>query len=224
MARRNSSLRKEAVTPSVRSTISSVSISDSRIGTERPYKGQKSLASLRVRKVDLDRDINPAGARRQRGFEQIGAIGCQYEQQVGIAGGAIHRVEQVEQDRAGSRPEASVPGDKVDVLEHNDSGLQVPRELRRGADRTQRSPGEDKAGVARHLAEQVAGGMRLTGPRRSVQQQASLEMLAGIQQGVAMSGDAQCVALHPPQHCFRQDDVGAGGRGQVAELQQDRSP
>jgi len=75
--------------------------------------------------IDLDRDIHSARSGSQRGLEQVGAVGRQDEQEVGIGRGTVHRVEKIEEHRAGPGSEAAVLGDQVDVLEDDDRGLQL---------------------------------------------------------------------------------------------------
>src|SRR5262249_57986000 len=61
---------------------------------------QQAFAGWGIRQGDLDRDIDPPRPRGQGGFQQVGAVGGQQKQQVGVGGRAVHGVEQVEQDRA----------------------------------------------------------------------------------------------------------------------------
>ncbi len=85
--------------------------------------------------------------------------------------------------------------------------LQVAGQLGDRADADQRAAGKDKPGVAGHLAEQVAGGVRLAGARRAVEQQAALEVLAGGEQRFPVRGDAERVPLHPGEHGIREHHV-----------------
>ena len=91
-------------------------------------EGQQPSPGSRVGQGDLDGHVDPAGTGRQGRLEQVGAVGGQHEQQVGVGGCAVHRVEQVEQDRAVARAEAAILGDEVDVLEHDHRRLEVTRE------------------------------------------------------------------------------------------------
>jgi len=126
------------VTPSVRSTISSV-VGIGQLPTG-PSGRRVRAARWRAsgREVDLDRDVDTTGPSRQRRLEQVGP-GCgEHEQQVGVGRGSVHRVEEVKQNRARAGPEAAILGNQIDVLEHQDGRLQVTRELRHGADCLQR--------------------------------------------------------------------------------------
>ena len=118
------------MTPSVRST----TVVDLGVGELERHRAavevEQPTAGVGVGQVDLDGDVDPTRPGGQRRLEQVGAVGRQDEEEVGVAGGTVHRVEEVEQHRAGPGPEAAVLGDQVDVLEHDDRGLQVARELR----------------------------------------------------------------------------------------------
>ena len=111
--------------------------------------------------------------------------------------------------------------DQVDILEDDDRRLQVPRELGHRPDHVQCAAREHEAGVARHLPDEIAGGVGLARARRPVQEQAALEVLPGAEQGVPMRGDAQRVPFHPGQHRLREHDVVAGGLRDRAELQRE---
>ena len=114
-------------------------------------------------------------------------------------------------------PIDAVLRDQVDVLEDHDGGLQVARQLGDRADRDQRAAGEHQPGVAGHLAEQVAGRVRLAGARRAVEQQAALEVLARGEQRRPVRGDPEGVPLHPGQHGLRQHHVVAASAGGAAK-------
>ena len=139
---------------------------------EQPFPGGP------VGQGDLDRDVDPARAGRQRELEQVGPVGGEQEEQVGVAGRAVHRVQQVEQDRVGPRPHPALLGHQVHVLEDHDGGREGARHLGDRADGDKRAAGQHQPRVGGHLAEQVAGGVRLAGAGRPVQQQAALEVLA----------------------------------------------
>ena len=78
--------------------------------------------------------FNAMRVKGKGGLEQVSAVGGQQEQQVGVGRRAVHRVEQVEQDRAGRRPKRALLRDQVDVLEHHDGGQQGTRQIRHRPD------------------------------------------------------------------------------------------
>jgi hypothetical protein len=55
-----------------------------------------------VGQVDLDRDVDPAGTRRQRRFEQVGSIGREDEEQ--SASGAAPSIASSRSNRTGLDP------------------------------------------------------------------------------------------------------------------------
>ncbi len=174
-------------------------------------------AGVGVRQPDLDGDVHPPGPGGEGRLEQVGPVGGQQEQQVGVLRRAVHGVEQLEQDGGGAGPEAAVLRDQVDVLEHQRRGLQVPGQRGDGADHVQRLAGhEQHRGVLQRL-DDVADGVRLAGPGRAVQQQPALEVLAGGAQLLAAVGHVQAVPLDPAEHLLGQHDVLARGRREPGE-------
>ena len=85
---------------------------------------QQSPARFGVRERDLDGNVNPAWPGGESRLQQIGAVGGQQEEQVGVACGAVHRIEQVEEHRASTGTAGALLGDQVDILEHEHRGLQ----------------------------------------------------------------------------------------------------
>ena len=160
-----------------------------------------------VRQGDLHRDVDPAGSRRQRRFEQVRAVGGEQEQQVGVGGGAVHRIEQGEQHRVRARAEAAVLRHQVDVLEDDDRRLQVASHLGDHPDRVQGLPGQHQHRAAAQLLHDVAGGVRLARPGRAEEQQPPLEVLPRRAQGVPVGDDVEGVPLHPPQRLLGEHDV-----------------
>jgi hypothetical protein len=99
--------------------------------------------------------------------------------------------------------------------------LKLARELGRRPDRMQRSPGQDEPRVPGHPPHQVTSGVRLAGARRSVQEQAALEVLTGGQQRVAVSRNPQGVTLHASEDRFGQHDILSGRARDLGELEHD---
>lgn len=120
--------------------------------------------------------------------------------------------------------EHPVPGDEVDVLEHDDGRCQLPRQPAHGPGDPQRSAGEDDHGRAVELRGQPLHGVRLAGSRRSVQQQAALEMTVGGPQRVGAAADPERVSLDVREHLRRKDDVVAADRRALVEHDLNRAP
>ena len=68
--------------------------------------------------------------------------------------------------------------------------------------------GNDDDRGAHQLPDQVANGMRLAGPRRAVEQQAALEVLAAGPEQLGVAGDAEHMLLDAVEKDGRQDDPG----------------
>src|SRR6185437_301265 len=66
---------------------------------------EQAFPGERIGQGDLDRYVDPSRPRGQGGFQQVGTVRGEQEQQVGVWRRAVHGVEQVEQDRAGGRAE-----------------------------------------------------------------------------------------------------------------------
>ena len=135
-ARRSSSLRNDAVTPSVRAMTSSRpdGVDRQRAAVEL----EQRAAGVRVGQFQRDRLVDPAGPRGQRGLEQVGPVGGQHEDDVGVLGEAVHLVEQLEQQRVLAGVHAAVLGDQVDVLDDDHRRLQGAGHRARLGDQVQR--------------------------------------------------------------------------------------
>src|SRR5262245_50569250 len=78
---------------------------------------------------ELDRLIDAARTRDQGGLEHLGPVRREDEDHVGVGGEAVHLVEQPVQQRHLARPElVALSADEVDVLHHDEGGLQQPGE------------------------------------------------------------------------------------------------
>src|SRR3954470_16546503 len=74
-------------------------------------------AARRVGQRDLQREVDAPGARGERGLDDVGTVGRQQEQQVGVLVDPLDLVEQVEQRPAVAEVHRALGRDEVDVLE-----------------------------------------------------------------------------------------------------------
>ena len=112
-------------------------------------------------------------------------------------------------------------GDQVDIFKHDDGGQQGAGQIGDRAYGDQGAAGEDQAGVAGHLAQQVTRGVRLAGAGRAVKQQAALEVLADGQQRLPVAGHSEGVPLDARQYGDGQHDVVSGDAGRPGEGEDD---
>jgi hypothetical protein len=89
---------------------------------------------LQVGLRDLDGQVDSAGPLGEGRLEEVGPVGGEDERDVAVAGQAVHRLQDAEQQRLRAVVHAAVHGDEVDVLEDDDRGLQRPGQLGRLAD------------------------------------------------------------------------------------------
>jgi hypothetical protein len=118
-------------------------------------------------------------------------------------------------------PYPAVLGDEVHVLQHDDGGGEVARQLRHHGDEVQRAPREHEHGRAGQVLHDVPRGVGLAGAGRPVEQEAALEVLTGGKQCVAAACDLQGVAFDPPEHVRREHYVIAAGPRELGEAHGD---
>ena len=176
-ARRSSSLRNEAVTPSVcaarRSRWRGVQLQ------APPVQLQQRPAGGGVRQAELHRLVDPPGPGGQRRLQHVGTVGRQDEHHVGVVGQAVHLVEQLEEQRVLAGVLAPVLRDQVDVLDHHHGRRQGARHRAGLGDEVQGDTGELDHGHVRRAAEEVTHRVGLAGAGRAVEEQAPLEVLTG---------------------------------------------
>nr|WP_254185476.1 hypothetical protein [Nocardioides panacis] len=172
-----------------------------------------------VGEPERDRLVDAPGARGQGRLEQVGAVGGEQEDHVGVLGQPVHLVEQLEEQRVLAGIPAPVLRDQVDVLDHDHRRLQGPGDRAGRADQMQGGPGELDDRDARELADEVAHRVRLADAGRPVQEQPPLEVLAGGQQPLAVLRDADHLAADRGQRLRRQDHVAAAQARPAVEPQ-----
>src|SRR3954452_5343942 len=166
---------------------------------------------------DLQREVDPPGACRERGLDDVGPVGRQQEQQVGVLVDALHLVEEVEQRAAGARAHRPLGRHEVDVLEDDGGRGELARHAHGLLDQPQPVAGQQDRRAPRHGAEEVAHRERLSGARRPVEEHAALEVAARRPQALGVARDAGRVRLEPLERALRQDHTVEGDRRQRVE-------
>ncbi len=130
-ARRSSSRMNAGLVPSSSSIsgASSRSVEAEALAVEL----DEPAAAVGVGQRQLDGLVDAAGTRGERRLEQVGAVGRQDEQDVVVLGQAVHRVEQLEEDRVRRRG-ACAPSRRGRRPRARPSRAQRRREVDRGAD------------------------------------------------------------------------------------------
>ena len=123
-----------------------------------------------------------------------------------------------------ARPGLALLGDQVDVLDHDDGGLQAVGDRAGLPDPAEGAAGEYDHRRLGQLAQQVADGMGLAGAGGAVQQDAAFEMLAAGQQAAGVPAHAEDLPLDVVEHVVGQNDLVAGDRRALEEAQRGRPP
>lgn len=95
-------------------------------GMPRAYRGHQPDAFVQRRQRNVHGQIHAAGPLGEGPLEHVHPVGGEDERDVGVMVQAVHGVEHLEQQRLRPVPEASVLGNQVAVLKHNDRRLQCP--------------------------------------------------------------------------------------------------
>ncbi len=176
----------------------------------------------RVRQRQLDGEVDPPGTRGERRLERLGAVRREHEDQVGVLVEAVHRVEQLEQQRRGLVV-AAVLGDQVDVLDHDHRRLERARQAAGHPDGAERPAREQDHRALRHQAGEVHHRQRLAGPGWPVEQQPAPHVAAARAQPVAMACETGGVALDPLERALGQHDPVARHGRQRAHADRSRA-
>jgi hypothetical protein len=142
---------------------------------------EQAQTALAVGAGDLDRQVDSPRPVGQRGLEDVGPVGGQREGDVGVRADPVHGVEEGEQQRVSVLGEVPVGGDEIDILQHHHGRLQATGERGGLVDETDGPAGQQDDRAAGQTPGQVPDGVRLARSGRAVQEQAALEMLAGVQ-------------------------------------------
>src|SRR6185437_10774663 len=132
-------------------------------------------------------------------------VARQDDRDVRIVRHPVELVQELEQEGSALAAHRALTGDEVDVLEHEQARSQLSREPADGPDRTERPAGENDHGRLRELRRDPAHRVRLAGARRSVEQQAALEVPARREQRTRTLVDEQRVTLDVAKDALRQD-------------------
>jgi hypothetical protein len=168
---------------------------------------EQAQTALAVRAGDLDRQVDSPRTVGQGGLEDVGPVGGQREGDVRVRADPVHGIEEGEQQRVSVLREVPVGGDEIDVLQHHHGRLQPAGERGGLVDETDGPAGQQDDRAARQAPGQVPDGVRLARSRRAVQEQAALEMLAGVEKLPRPLGDADDVPLDVLEHAVGQDHV-----------------
>jgi hypothetical protein len=168
---------------------------------------EQAQTALAVGAGDLDRQVDSPRAVGQGGLEDVGPVGGQRKGNVRVRADTVHGVEEGEQQRVSVLGEIPVGGDEIDVLQHHHGRLQPAGESRGLIDEPDGPAGQQDDRAAGQAPGQVPDGVRLARSRRPVQEQAALEVLAGVQKLPRPFGDADDVPLDVLEHAVGQDHV-----------------
>lgn len=150
--------------------------------------------------------VDAAGPRCQGRLQNVGAVGGEQEQHVGIIGQPVHLVKQLEEQGVGAGVLAgALLGDQVHVFEDDRRRLEQARQLAGLFDQPEAAPGEQDDRALRHLAGKVHRGKGLASARRAVEQQATLEVTPRGLEPLAQAREAHRLALDALQHPGRQN-------------------
>jgi hypothetical protein len=179
----------------------------------------QASAAAGVRQRHLDRQVDPAGPRGERGLQQVGTVAGEQEDDVGVVAEPVHLVEQLEQQR-GAAWLLAVPllGDQVDVLENHHRRLQQPCHRARPRDQPDLATGQQYHRAVAHASGQVHGREGLAGARLPVEEQAAAQVAARRQHPVAVRGEGDSVSLDPFEHAVGKHDVLTGDAGERVEV------
>ena len=99
---------------------------------------------------DFDGLVNAAGAGGEGGLENVGAVGGQDEEHVGVLGKAVHLIEQFEEQGVGADGLMFAHGaDQIDVFKDDGHGREGPREHDADFDGIYHAASEDQDGALR---------------------------------------------------------------------------
>src|SRR5205823_6203699 len=104
-------------------------------------------------------------------------------------------------------PERSLLRDEVDVLENDDRGSQPAGETSECADEAEARAGQDDHRRVGEASREKADGVRLPGPRRAPEEQASGQVPAVREQCLTVPGRADDVALDAREDTLGQDEL-----------------
>ena len=220
-ARRKSSRMNAGLVCSVAATTGSQSVTSSEAPRRRARRG--GGARSRVGQRQLDRQVDPAGTRRERRLERLGPVGREHEDQVGVLVEAVHRVEQLEQQRRGLvvAPVAARSGRRP--RPRSSPARASARGCRRCRWRRAQPPVSRITVRSGIRPGEVHDRQRLARPGRSVEQQAAAYVTAACAQPLAVSGDAGGVALDPLERPLGQHDPARGASRQRANGERRRA-
>ena len=188
------------------------------VGEERTRIQAEQCAAARfVGKRYLGGEVDPTRPLAERPLEVLHPVRREQEGDVGVRVDAVERVEDLEEQRLGHRPERAVLSDEVAVLEDDDRRLVGTGHLGRVMDELQRPAGEQDDGRVAALTEQVAHRVRLPGTRRPKEEHAPLEVLAIRNEDLAVRRDSEHVLAHPLEEPVRKHDVGPSQRRALDE-------